>query len=316
MKQLYIYQNRIMFTCMVVLCFIFGLQPVLAQQQDAQYTQYMYNTNSINPAYVGSQEMFLATLLYRNQWVGLNGAPKTLNFTAHSQLGRQTGGGITFTSDKIGPSQESGINFDFSYTIPIGDFSQIAFGLKAGVNLLNIDYSLLNIFNPTDPVFQQNIDNRLLPVVGLGAYFYDERFYVGLSVPNMLTTTFYDDVSVSNARKSPNFYFITGYLFDINRKWVFKPAFLAKTLKSAPVAFDISANFLYDNKFTMGTAYRFNKTISGLMAIQVHEQIQVGYAYDYNTSRIGNFSGGSHEIFLRYSFGDKRDYRLLVPRFF
>lgn len=299
----------------ISLFLIMSLQNLLAQQ-DVQYTQYMYNTGTINPAYVGSQEALYATLMYRNQWAGLEGAPKVMNLTINSQLGRRTGGGLSFTSDNIGPSKESTLALDFSYTIPIGEYSQIAFGAKGGINLLNIDYSLLTMGDFGDPEFQQNIDNRLSPLVGLGAYFYNDSFYVGLSVPNILTTTYYDDVAQSNAQRRPNFYFIAGYVFNISEELLFKPAFLTKAVESAPLAFDLSANFLYNQQFTLGVAYRLNVAFSALAGFQVNENIQIGYAYDYNTTDLGAYVSGSHEVFLRFSLGERRDARLLEPRFF
>lgn len=316
MKQRYIY-NFNFFKIASILGFFFGFSmPFLLAQQDAQYTQYMYNTNTINPAYAGSQESITGTLLYRNQWAGLDGAPKTLNFTVHSQLGRKTGAGLSFTSDNIGPSKESTIAADFSYTIPIGEFSQVAFGLKGGINLLNVDYSLLTIFNPSDSQFQQNIDNRLSPLAGIGAFFYNSQYYVGLSVPNVLRTTHYDDITISNAQERPNLYFIAGYVFEINRLWLFKPAFLAKLLQGAPASIDLSANFLYDETFTIGAGYRYGSALSVLVGFQINKNILIGYGYDYDTSNLSNYSSGSHELFIRYSLGDKRDDKLLVPRFF
>ncbi len=297
--------------------FFFGVGIVYVfGQQDTQYTQYMYNTNTINPAYAGSQEALTATLLYRNQWLGLEGAPEVLNFTAHSQLGRRTGAGFSFTSDKIGPSSESTINADFSYTIPIGEINQLAFGLKGGMNLLNIDYASLTIYNSDDTEFQQNIDNRLSPIAGAGVFLYNNEFYAGLSVPNVLKTTYYNDRTISNAQERPNFYFVSGYVFELSRYWLFKPALLAKAVKDAPIAVDVSANFLFNEKFTVGAGYRFGTSISFLSGFQADDHILIGYAYDYSFTNLGNYTSGSHELFIRFSLGDKRDDKLLTPRFF
>ena len=318
MKQQHTFQFNF-FKMASILGFFFGVSmPCLLAQQDSQYTQYMYNTSTINPAYAGSQESIMATLLYRNQWTKLDGAPETVNFTIHSPLGERTGGGLSFTSDNIGPSKESTIVADFSYTIPTGKYSQLAFGLKGGVNLLNVDYSLLTIYNPSDAQFQQNIDNRLSPLVGVGAFFYTNQFYAGLSVPNVLSTTHYDNRTISNARERPHLYFITGYVFELNKSWLFKPAFLGKALQGAPAIFDVSANFLYNEKFTIGAAYRYGTAVSGLAGFQLNKNILLGYAYDYETTNLGRyFTNGSHEIFLRFSFGGGReDGILLSPRFF
>jgi len=316
MKQLHIFKIKCSkATTLILFLLLVGLQGIFAQQ-DSQFTQYMYNTSTINPAYAGSQEELSAVLLYRNQWLGLDGAPETLNFTAQSQLSAQAGAAITFLNDKIGPSNESSITADYSYTVGVGQNYNLAFGLKGGVNLFSLDYSLLTVFNPDDVQFQQNIDNRLSPIVGAGVYFYNDTFYMGLSVPSILSTTFYDDESVSTARTRPAIYYIMGYVFELNDDLLFKPAFLTKAENGAPIAFDLSANFLYNEKFTIGAAYRFGNAFSALTGFQINDNFQIGYAYDYNTTALGNFSGGSHEIFLRFSLGYKRDDRLLEPRFF
>lgn len=178
--------------CTAVLSLILGLVFVFSgqAQQDSQYTQYMYNTQTINPAYAGSREVLRFTSLYRNQWVGLDGAPKTLNFSVDTPLGyrKNMGMAINFTKDKIGPADESSISADFSYNIDFSDTKiRFAFGLKGGLNLLNVDYNKLNIYNPSDAVQQFNIDNRMKPMVGVGFYLHDtQTWYAGVSVPNVL----------------------------------------------------------------------------------------------------------------------------------
>lgn len=316
MKNIFNLQLDLVKIVTVILLLVGSSAQRVFAQQESQYTQYMYNTSTINPAYAGSQEALSAILLYRNQWLNIDGAPKTLNFTMHSQLGRRTGGAITFISDKIGPSVESTLSTDFSYTVPVGEYAQLAFGVKGGLSMLNVDYTELSIFNPGDDVFQENIDNRISPIAGAGVYYYNDKFYAGVSVPNLLSTRYSDNTAISEARQRPNFYLITGYVFDINRDLLFKPAFLTKAVSGAPIAVDISANFLYKQKFTLGAAYRAGAAISGLAGFQLSDTIQLGYSYDSNINSINNFTPGSHEIFLSFSLGLKRDDRLLQPRFF
>ncbi|WP_299665853.1 type IX secretion system membrane protein PorP/SprF [uncultured Polaribacter sp.] len=288
-------------------------------QQDTQYTQYMYNTSTINPAYAGSHESITATLLYRNQWAGIVGAPKTINFTIHSSLDewRGIGGGLSLISDKIGAISQTSITSDFSYTVRSGEVSELAFGIKAGLDVLSIDNSLLTIYDPTDLKIIQNLRNRSSPIIGAGVYYYNEEFYVGLSVPNLLTTKIYDDnTAVSQARKRQNFYLMSGYVFELNADWFFKPAVLVKAVDGAPVAVDLSANFLYNERFTMGAGFRYNAAFSGLVGIQASETLFIGYSYDYDLTDLGTYSNGSHELFVRFSLGDRRNKRLLIPRFF
>ena len=304
-----------------VLCasvMVFSISSINAQQ-DSQYTQYMYNTQTINPAYAGSRGVFGVLGLYRNQWVGLDGAPETLNFSLNTPVGEseRVGVGLSVFMDKIGPAEESLIAADFSYTVPVNETVKLGFGLKGGINLLNVDYSILNIFNPSDVLQQFNIDNRVTPVIGAGLYLHDDNtWYVGLSIPNFLETTHYDDTSVSNASEKASVYAIAGYVFNLNDTTKFKPAILGKFVSGAPLGLDFSANFLFNDKFTLGAAYRLDAAVSGLAGFQVTDGMMIGYAYDYGIQELANYNSGSHEIFLRFELGFKRTKKLLSPRFF
>lgn len=288
-------------------------------QQDSQYTNYMYNTQVVNPAYAGSREQLTALLLYRNQWVGLDGAPETYNFGIHKAMERapRLGLGLNFYKDAIGPADESNIAADVSYTIPVNtNGTELAFGLKGGINLLNIDYTKLNLATSDDPALQYNIDNRLSPVIGLGLFLYNsDRWYMGLSTPNLLETTHYDDVKVSNATEKMHVFATAGYVFDLSSNTKFKPAIMAKMVSGAPLALDGSANFLFNEKLTLGLAYRWDAAISALAAFQVSEGVLIGYTYDYGLQELANYNSGSHEVFLRFELGSGTT-RLITPRFF
>ena len=311
------YNKIASFVLGIIAIVVFSSQ--LEAQQDSQYTQYMYNTQTVNPAYVGTGGVFGVTALYRNQWVGLEGAPETLNFSLSTPLGvsERLGIGLSFIQDKAGPASESTIVADVSYTIPVGERTSLSFGLKGGVNLLNVDYSVLNIFNPNDALQQFNIDNRMSAVAGVGLFLHDfDKWYVGLSVPNFLETTYYDDTSVSNASEKANLYAIAGYVFNLNETTKFKPAVLGKFVAGAPVGLDLSVNFLFNEKVTLGAAYRLDAAVSALAGFQVSDTLFIGYSYDYGTQELANFNSGSHEIFLRFKLGRNRNDRFLSPRFF
>lgn len=303
--------------CLVCISF---LVEGLHAQQDSQYTQYMYNTETINPAYAGTKGYLSFLGLYRSQWVGLEGAPETISFTMDSPIGdnERTGLGLSFVQDRIGPTDESTVTADFSYAVLLDKYNdlKLAFGLKGGVNLLNVDYAKLSIENPNDALQQNNIENRLKPVVGLGAYLYNPNWYFGASIPNLLETKYYDQVQVSYASKRAVGYIIGGYVFRIDRSIRFKPAFLTKVTPGAPLALDVSANFLFDNNFTIGAAYRLNSSISALAGFQISENIMIGYAYDYGTNVLADFNSGSHELFLKFDLFRDRRGRLINPRFF
>ncbi|GAB5401010.1 MAG: type IX secretion system membrane protein PorP/SprF [Aureisphaera sp.] len=320
MKHYITYKKGILLRAFWAWVVIMTFQIDVQAQQDSQYTQYMYNTQTINPAYAGSRGVFGITGLYRNQWVGLDGAPETFNVGLSTPLGddERVGLGLSAYKDKAGPADESLIAADFSYTIPLNDKVKLGFGLKGGINLLNVDYSLLNIYHPDDALQQFNIDNRLTPVVGAGLFLHDdETWYVGASVPNILETTHYDDNTVSNASERASLYTIAGYVFQLSDHTKFKPAVLGKFVSGAPAAIDLSANFMFYDKLTLGAAYRLDAAISGLAGFQVTEGMFIGYAYDYGIQELANFNSGSHEVFLRFELGGRgRTQRFLSPRFF
>lgn len=286
-------------------------------QQDSQYTQYMYNTQTINPAYSGSKGVLSFNTLYRTQWVGFEGAPKTFTFAANSPIADRVGLGVSFFNDEIGVSKESNIALDFAYTIPLNDRKTfLSFGVKGGLNLLNVDFNLLNAINPNAPEFANNINNQLSPNIGAGIYLrQSSKWYIGVSVPSFLETDHYDDTATSLSKERMNFYLIGGYVFNITDHIKMKPAALLKAVDGAPLAVDGSINFLFNEKLTLGAAYRWDAAISGLFGFQLNNSIMLGYAYDYDTTEVGNYNSGSHEFFLRFELGTKQE-KVTNPRFF
>jgi len=303
--------------CSVSLLLFF---PVYSQQ-DPQFTQYMYNTSNINPAYAGSREVLSVFGMYRTQWIGLDGAPNTGVFSIDTPVSERVGLGLSFYNDQISISDQSVISTDFSYTIPVflGSKSyNLAFGLKATAHLLSINYGKLNIKDP-DPVFNasNNLNNQFSPNIGTGVYFYSDKFYTGISVPNILETEHYDDNVQSKASERMHGYLITGYVFELPEDIKFKPAALIKMVEGAPLQTDLTANFLYKEKFVLGLAWRWNSAISTLAGFQYNKSWFIGYAYDAETTRLSRYNSGSHEVFLRYEFEfSSDDKRIISPRFF
>ena len=296
-------------------------------QQDAQYTQYMYNTISVNPAYAGSRGVMSILGLHRSQWVGLDGAPRTQTLSLHTPLGEKErlGLGLSVIHDEIGPTSETYINIDFSYTIPLSEQAKLSFGLKAGGHLLNIDFQRLSQFNNNDALFETNIDNKFSPNVGIGVYYHTDKFYLGLSAPNLLETDHFDKSTTSSdsnassflAEERVNYYLISGYVFNISDDVKFKPAVLTKLVFGTPLQVDVSANFLLYDKFTLGAAYRWSAAVSGNIGFQISDAMMIGFAYDRETTELGNttFNDGSYEVFLRFELFKKYN-RMLTPRFF
>ncbi|MCH4822250.1 type IX secretion system membrane protein PorP/SprF [Gramella lutea] len=295
---------------------IFAIGVIGHAQQDAQYTQYMYNTSLFNPAYVGSEDFLKISGVYRSQWVGLDGAPETFSLSLNDRIGKNVGIGGSIISDKVGPSNETIINADFSYTIDFENTS-LAFGLKASANILDVDFSRLS-GSDDDTEFQNNIDNRFTPNIGAGVYYYGEKYYVGLSVPQMLETSHYERNELREtylAKERFHTYFMGGYVFDLNENLKLKPAYLLKLTDGAPLQLDVSANFLFLEKFTLGASYRLNSAVSALAGFQVFQNVFVGYSYDADTTELRSYNSGSHEIVLRFDIMNSLN-KYISPRFF
>lgn len=294
-------------------------------QQDAQYTQYMYNTISVNPAYAGSRGVTSITGLHRSQWVGLDGAPSTQTISINAPIGfrEKVGIGISVVNDEIGPTQETYLDIDFSYTVNVSERAKLSFGLKAGGHLLDVRFSELNTFTGSDVLLQQDIDNKFSPNIGAGIYYHNNRSYLGLSAPNLLETRHFDESNSSGddvsfiARERINFYLIGGHIFDLNDKLKLKPSFLGKYVSGAPLQIDLSANFLIDEQITLGAAYRWSAALSGLVGYQFSEALMIGIAYDRETTQLGEtiFNSGTLEVFLRFELARSYD-KLISPRFF
>ncbi|WP_343706098.1 type IX secretion system membrane protein PorP/SprF [Flavobacterium sp.] len=285
-------------------------------QQDPQYTQYMYNTMTVNSAYAGSLGHLTVTGLLRTQWVGIEGAPDTQSFSLDTPLGKNVGLGISIVNEEIGPTEEQYLDANFSYTIKSGETHKLSFGLKGGGRVINIDWSKGSHKDP-DSQFRENITNKFLPVVGAGLYWHGERDYIGLSVPNFMTREryTYDDISDDLVNQRIHVYLIGGIVFDLSAHTKFKPAVFVKYVAGAPMIADFSANFMFNNAITLGASYRTSDSVSGLVGIQITPMIMAGYAYDYTTTALQNYNSGTHEIMLRFELVSRKK-GLKSPRFF
>ncbi len=310
-------QNKLLFLFIAMIS-TFGSWHAHAQQ-DAQYSQYMYNQMQINPAYAGSREVLSIVGLHRSQWVGIDGAPTTQNLSVHSPVGRNNIGlGLDIINDNLGPARETAVNANFSYSLQTSRDAKLSFGLKAGANLLDVDYNKLNIYDPSDPNYQpNNIDNKFSPQIGVGLMYYTDKFYAGLSAPNLLQTKHFDSApgSKSLAKERINYYLLAGYVIDFSRDLKFKPALMTKAVSGAPLQVDVSANFMFYEKFILGAAYRWDAAVSGMAGFQITDGLLAGLAYDTDTTDFGEYNNGSFEFFLRFELFKKYQ-KMLTPRFF
>ncbi|MCV6631114.1 MAG: type IX secretion system membrane protein PorP/SprF [Flavobacteriaceae bacterium] len=297
-------------------------------QQDAQFTQYMYNTIAVNSAYAGSRGQLSGLLLYRAQWMNIHGAPRSLTFNLHSPIQNSNlGYGISIVNDEIGAgvNKETNLGGTLSYTIRTSEKAKLSFGVQLGAQFLSVDYSkLYQIQGEEEQIDRYNINNQFTPNIGAGIYYHTDKFYAGISIPNMLETEHFDrntnaadpNVATYLATERMTFYGITGYVFDLSPQLKFKPAMLTKITRGAPLQVDVSANFMYKDKFMLGGAYRWDAAVSAMTGFQISQRFMVGFAYDFETSELATINyGGSYEIFLRYELV-KAVEKLVSPRFF
>lgn len=286
-------------------------------QQDPQYTNYMYNTVNINPAYAGNRGVLSVFGLHRTQWVGLDGAPSTSAFSIHTPIdGTKLGVGLSFVNDGLGVTDENTASIDVSYTLDLNQAgSRLSFGVKGSGNFLNVAYSRLRSNNPNDPYLNVDIANQFSPNIGAGVYWHNDNSYLGLSVPNLLENKRTDSEVYSQMNQRMHFFLTGGHVFEINPMLKFKPAFLLKALGGAPLQADVTGNFLIQEKLVLGAGYRWDAAWSALAGFHISDALFIGYTYDSETTKLHTYNKGSHEVFLRYELFNKYR-RVNSPRFF
>jgi type IX secretion system PorP/SprF family membrane protein len=298
-----------------------GCLSIYAQQMP-MYTHYMYNTLVVNPAYAGSRDALTVTGLNRSQWVGFEGAPTTQTLTIHAPLRNEhIGLGLAVVQDKIGPVRTSSVTGTFAYIMKLTPKAKLSLGLSAGINIFQANLNTLLLDQQSDPVFLNNIDGRITPDFGFGAYYAREKFYAGVSVPNLLQNSYsqVNDVNGNTliSREQRHYFFITGTMLKLSDNLALKPTTLIKVTQGAPIQADLTAMFVIMNKFQLGAMFRSGDAAGGLFGFDITNQFHVGYAYDWSYALSSSkYNSGSHEIMLRYDFllFDKR--QIQNPRYF
>jgi type IX secretion system PorP/SprF family membrane protein len=311
--------NKYLYSALCLLGFVTSIffSKTIKAQQDAQFSQYMFNTMAINPAYAGSAGLLNASLLYRAQWVGFEGAPQTQTLTANTPLkNKALALGGTLFNDVLGPEHRFGFYGSFAYRI-IFPKSKLSFGLSAGFEIFQGNFTSLDIIDQNDQSFAQNVTGKFLPNAGFGIYYYSKKYYVGFSTPKLIQNSIYEavDGSPTVGKQEISYYFTAGYVFTLNRDVKFKPALLFKFTRNAPAQLDINLNFLFIEKFWVGVMYRPNVAYGFLLQYQINDQLRFGYSLDISTYELAIYNNGTHEFMLSYDFGYNRT-KIRSPRYF
>ena len=289
--------------------FVLFVNPNNAKAQiEAQFTQYMFNETFINPAYVGSHESVSATLLYRNQWVGIEGAPKTQTFSIHAPLkNRHVGIGISAMNEEIGISHQLSVNAYFAYRI-LYPHSALSFGLGGGFSNQEERFSDVRTIVQGDQQFMTDVNKKFMPNSSFGIYYYNKHFYAGISIPRLMENKIIISSANSVVENKVNYKLwhynlASGYVFDLKEDLKFKPSIFIKVVQNAPVEIDVNANFIIHDLLWLGAGYRSGDAVAALFGLQLRKNILLGYSYDYTLTPLKTYNSGTHEISLRYNFG-------------
>jgi len=300
------------------LVFILTISITANAQQRPMYSQYMFNMLNINPAYAGSRGVLSTTALYRDQWVGIPGAPRTSSFSFDMPLNEQKIGlGIQLYDDRLGIERNTGLNASYAFRIQLTESGTLSLALQGGVLNYRANFSEVRTFQPNDPTFNQNISG-ILPAAAAGVYYNSDKFYVGFSTPALLKTKLSNDntADVSSATgRDLHLYLASGFVVNLNPDLALKPSILVKAVSGAPVEYDFNANLWIQNLLSFGFSYRTGDAYVGMVELQVNDQFRFGYAYDKTFSNLGSYNTGTHELMLRLEFGSSKG-KISSPRYF
>ena len=288
-------------------------------QQDPMYTQYIFNLQTVNPAYVGYWQTIGLTAISRHQWVGLEGHPTTQTFSFQTPLRSQNVGiGLNVVLDKIGLEKRLSVSFDYSYKVLLSENTALRFGIKAGFTNYSHNLTEYNQYpdNQSDPVFQTNIDNKFMPNVGVGLFLSSPRYFLSLSLPGIIENNYQSNVNNYSSRSElRHVFFAGGMMFDLSENVKFKPTFMTKMVTGSPFEYDLSANFLLAEKFWVGGMYRSGDSFGAIAQWIINKKLRLGYAYDFTTSDLRNYQNGVHEIMISFEFVYAK-HIIISPRYF
>ncbi|MFP4844324.1 type IX secretion system membrane protein PorP/SprF [Winogradskyella sp. PE311] len=294
-------------TLTIVAILLFGS---IYAQQEPNYSLYRYTMNVINPAFAGADGNTSFTSNLRSQWINVPGAPETQSFFYSQPLGDKIGIGASIVGDQVFIERQTSLNIDFSYRLQISEATNLFLGLKAGGSTYNIERgNLANLGFQDDPALN-DLDTGFRPNVGAGAYLMNDKYFLSLSVPSILSSERIDESEgrVTQATEEAHVYLSGGYNFRISENTEFRPSTMIRYVSGSPISADITAAFRFNNKFELGAAYRTDEAFSGLMMINIADWMDLGYAYESSTrDDISNLSNGTHEVLVRFNFKKKSD---------
>ncbi len=314
--------TRIQLRSFILFAIHYLLLTTLQAQQNVQYSMYRFNGLYINPAYAGSHDVLSANAIYRNQWLKMKGAPQTASVAAHSPFkNERLALGAIYTYDQIGVTKTNSFTASFAYRVPIGKKKKVklSLGLSAGFSHYSANLNSVATTDANDPNFAGNNQSRWLPNVGVGIYFYSDRFFAGVALPHILLNRLSGPMSVFEtspdiARQYYHLLVTGGYVFNLGKKVKFVPSFLLKYVPAhAPVTFDFNATFVFVDRLWLGAAYRFNDSYNFMAAVNITRQLRLGYTYDLTVSPLRGYTSGTHEVALSFDFIFKRN-NVISPR--
>ena len=315
------FNKKITIVILLVAVLLTVVKVSVKAQQDPMYTQYMFNTQTINPAYAGTWESLGFMVLGRQQWAGWEGAPETYTFSVQAPLkNEKVALGLNLISDKVGLVKRFYMYGDYSYLVPLSEKTNLRLGIKGGFTNYSHNLEEHNLIDPNDPSYIGEINSKLKPNFGVGAFLYSKKAYVGLSIPRVVNSKFENDYENFELKGQLRHYFLMGgAVFDLGENIKFKPTALTKASFTSetgtPIQFDMTASFLFKEKFWLGAMYRSGDAYGFIAQFLFAEKLRLGYAVDFSTTNLKNHNNGSHEIMVSYEIRFKKE-EVISPRYF
>ena len=304
--------------CMTLLLLLLTPTRSIAQQ-DPGFTQYMYNTMLINPAYTGSRDALNLLFMNRNQWVGFEGAPTTQSFALHSPVFRNyVGLGLSYSRDQIGPmNNEAGAAY-YAFRFRVHRTGFLALGLKTGFESWFFDHNALNPLNPDNTTYPSGQDRRTFISFGTGIFYHTQSFYLGLSSPDFHNLLLDEDSGSlgEQHQKTEHYYLTSGYVTNAGPSWMIKPSFLVRYVPDTPVSADVNLNVMYAGTIVTGVSHRLGDSFGFMLHLRPFSQFWVGYAYDFGISGLAQHNRGTHEVMIYFDLNRRKPETIISPRFF